>query len=215
MGQGTAHRCPRPTRGRPLRHVHRFVRRPHSPPRRATATDLPDRAKLFYASRFGSARNPDGLCAIVGDYFGVPTALEEFVGEWVDVPQDSRWQLGLSPATGTLGQSPVLGRRVWARAHKFRLVLGPMPPAALERMLPEREGAEALVAMVRFYTNDEWDWDVRLIPTGEATAPMRLGHGARLGWTTRVGQKPGARENLVVDPVRGRTRRVDAPSKNR
>ena len=31
-----------------------------------------------------AARNADGLRDVIADYLGLPTALEEFVGEWLD-----------------------------------------------------------------------------------------------------------------------------------
>jgi type VI secretion system protein ImpH len=174
---------------------------------------FPDHAKLFYAGRLApSARNAEGLREIVADYFGVPAAIEEFVGEWLDLPAGARWELGRNPETGTLGRSIVLGARAWTRSHKFRIVLGPLSRFELERTLPSSSGMETLSAIVRLYTNDEWDWDVCLVLAPEATEAMRLRGGARLGWTTRVGTSLGAREHLIVDPHLYRTRRVRAPA---
>ena len=54
----------------------------------------------------------------------------------LDLPANSRLELGRTPVTGTLGQSAVLGARVWDRQSKFRLVLGPLGFADYERLLP-------------------------------------------------------------------------------
>ena len=172
---------------------------------------FPDRAKRYYASRFApAARNAEGLREIVADYFRVPTAIEEFVGDWVDLPADERWELAVRRETGTLGRTAVLGARVWSRSHKFRIVLGPLSRVDFERTLPTSEAIATLAALVRLYTNDEWDWDIRLVLAPDATDRMRLGLGARLGWTTRIGRAPGVREDLVVNPRLGRTHRVTA-----
>ena len=172
---------------------------------------FPDRAKLFYAGRFAPcARNAEGLREIVGDYFQVRTDVEEFVGDWIDLPADGRWSLGVVPETGTLGRTAVLGARVWARTHKFRIVLGPLSRAELESTLPNSETIGTLSAIVSLYTNDEWEWDLRLVLAPDATDGMRLGQGARLGWTTRIGRAPGPPEDLVVDPRLRRTRRVQS-----
>ncbi len=173
---------------------------------------FPDRAKLFYAGRFaGATRNAEGLAEIIGDYFGLPTAIEEFIGEWMDLPMDGRWELGVSPATGSLGRTAVLGGRVWSRSQKFRIVMGPLSRVDFERTLPNSEAVATLSALVRLYAGDEWEWDLRLVLSADATEPMRLARGARLGWTTRIGPAPGVREDLIVDPGLGRTRRVQAP----
>jgi len=171
---------------------------------------FPDRAKLYHAGRFAAARNAEGLREIVADYFGVPTAIEEFVGDWVDLPSDGRWELGVTPETGTLGRTAIVGARVWTRSHKFRIVLGPLTRSDFERTLPHSEAVATLTALVRLYTNDEWDWDLRLVLAPDATEAMRLGRGSRLGWTTRIGRAPGVREDLIVDPKRLRTRRLQA-----
>ena len=170
---------------------------------------FPDRAKLFYAGRFAAAaRNAEGLRDVIMDYFQVPTEIEEFVGEWMDLPMEGRWELGISRETGTLGRTAVLGGRIWSRNHRFRVVLGPLSRSQFERTLPSSESLAALSALVRLYTTDEWDWDVRLVLSVEATESMRLGGGSRLGWTTRIGLAPGAGQDLLIDPTLRRTRRV-------
>jgi type VI secretion system protein ImpH len=169
---------------------------------------FPDHAKLFYAGRFGaSARSAEGLGEVVSDYFQVPAAIEQFVGMWAELPEESCWQLSVSPATGILGRTAILGRRVFTRAHKFRITLGPLSRLDFERTLPASEGLDTLVSLVRLYTNDEWAWDVRLVLSAEATERVQLGRGGRLGWTTRIGHAGGAREDLIVDPLLKRTYR--------
>jgi len=54
----------------------------------------------------------------VADFFGLPVKVEEFVGEWLALPQEARWRLGCS---GVLGQSTVTGARTWQRQSKFRM----------------------------------------------------------------------------------------------
>jgi type VI secretion system protein ImpH len=174
---------------------------------------FPDSAKLFYAGRLGaSARNAEGLREIVADFFQVPVDIEEFVGMWAELPRESRLQLRESPTTGTLGRTAVLGGRVFTRAHKFRITLGPLSRLDFERTLPGSDSLSALTSLVRLYTNDEWAWDVRLVLSAEATERVQLGRGARLGWTTRIGHAHGAREDLIVDPGLEGTHRLQQPS---
>jgi type VI secretion system protein ImpH len=177
---------------------------------------VPDQAKLFFAGRFSSTtRNAEGLSEIVAGYFGLPATIEEFVGDWIDLPAEARWRLGASRETGTLGRTAVVGSRVWSRGHKFRIVLGPVSRFDFERVMPNSSTIAALAMLVRLYTNDEWDWDLRLVLAPEATEGMQLGRGARLGWTTRLGRTAGVREDLIVNPVLRRTRRAQSRPSSR
>lgn len=170
-----------------------------------------DFAKLYYASWLASpSRSPDGLRDLLSDYFGLPIAMEEFVGEWLDLPEDARWGLAVSRDTGCLGRA-VVGSRVFTRAHKFRVVVGPLDGIALEQMLPGSDSIGALASLVRYYTNDEWAWELCLLLASSLSTPMRLRAGSRLGWTTRIGRGPAMDVRLVVDPVTRRTQRACRP----
>src|SRR5262249_32780449 len=105
---------------------------------------IPDQAKLQYAGRLsGLTRNAEGLRALVSDYFGMSVAIESFVGEWLDLPDDGRWSLGESRAASTLGRSCILGRRVFQTSHKFRVVLGPLSRESFPQMLPGGRSLES------------------------------------------------------------------------
>lgn len=170
-----------------------------------------DFAKLHYAPWFALAsRSADGLADVLADYFGLPISIDEFVGEWLDLPEDAKWYLGASRETGSLGQA-VVGARTWSRAHKFRVVIGPLDGIELEQMLPTSESVGALASMVRQYSNDEWAWELCLLLASSLSTPMRLRGGSRLGWTTRIGRGPPLAVRLVVDPLTRRTQRVCSP----
>jgi type VI secretion system protein ImpH len=179
---------------------------------RGVATDF---AKLHYAPLFAaSSRNADGLRDLISDHFGTPASIEEFVGEWIDLPETERWHLGESRETGALGRV-ALGARVWSRATKFRVTLGPLGTDDFERLLPGGAAIAELASLVRLYTNDEWAWDLSLTLSPSVSTPIRLGGGGRLGWTTRIGSSPGHEKfDVIVDPVTGRTRRTRRPSPN-
>ncbi len=167
---------------------------------------FPDRAKLYYAGRLASpSRNAEGLRDILADHFGVPARVEEFVGDWLPLAQDSRWRLGAGDSS-QVGRTAVLGARVWSRCDRFRIVLGPLSRPDFTRFLPGSDAVAELAALVRLYTNDEWGWDVQLTLDDAESETMCLARGTRLGWTSRLGR--GAREDLVFDPVSRRTLRV-------
>jgi len=171
---------------------------------------IADRVKLSYAARLAApARNAEGLEAIVSDYFDVRAEVEPYVGEWIALPHGGRWRLGYSREASTLGNSTILGARVWQCEHKFRLVLGPLTRARFQSMLPGSESLATLAALVRAYVGDELDWEARLVLAEGESLQLRLGGGTRLGWNTHLGRRGAKNEDLIVHPGSGRTQRMD------
>lgn len=151
---------------------------------------VPDFVKLHYAGRLApQVANADGLAAILTDDFGLPVRVQQFVGHWMPLPEDGLSRLGGGPAAGRLGQTTVLGRRVWNAQHKFRLLIGPVDDAQLAQLLPGGAGMRRLTAWVAQYAGLALDWDVNVIVRKEARPSLRLGAGARLGWTSWVGNR--------------------------
>ena len=75
---------------------------------------LDDVAKLHYSGHLVCQnRTCDGLRATLEDYFGVPVEIEEFVGQWIDIPEDCQCKMGDSAETGSLGESVIVGSRFW------------------------------------------------------------------------------------------------------
>jgi type VI secretion system protein ImpH len=165
---------------------------------------VPDVAKLHYSGRLAcQTRHAEGLRAILQDYFGVTAAIEEFVGEWVSIPVESRCRLGESPMTGAVGGTAVVGSRVWDCQQKFRIRLGPMSLTDYRRLLPGGDSFRRLVSWVRNYAGDAYAWDVRLVLRAADVPRLRLGTMGQLGWTTWATSKPVTedQENLVLQPT--------------
>jgi type VI secretion system protein ImpH len=163
---------------------------------------LPDSAKLYYAGRFSArAHNAEGLEAMIADFFAMPTKIEQFSGDWIDIPPEQRWFLGSQQRR--LGESSVLGARIFSRAHKFRVVLGPLTRAQFQKMLPGRPSLARLTAMVRNYVGDSLAWDLKLSLFDVKQEPLLLGT-SRLGWTSWLGIKAGGvRQDLILNPELG------------
>src|SRR5215471_4187207 len=71
---------------------------------------IPDLAKFFHASALmRPSRNPEGLTAILRQFFGIPVQIQEFVGHWLVFSDRERTRLG--GAGATLGAGAVLGGR--------------------------------------------------------------------------------------------------------
>jgi type VI secretion system protein ImpH len=165
---------------------------------------VPDLAKLYYVGRLACQTRPaEGLEAIIQDFFKLPARIEEFVGAWMDLPENGRCRLGRSPETGTLGMTAIAGARVWGCQQKFRVVLGPVDFAHYQRLLPGGESLRRLVALVRNYIGDELNWDLNLILKREEVPALKLGGPSQLGWSTWLGRRPveSDADDLMLDPL--------------
>jgi type VI secretion system protein ImpH len=172
---------------------------------------MPDRAKLKYAALLAaSPKSAAGLRAAISSFFELPVEIEEYIGQWLEVPADSRFRLGHSPEVSRLGRTTVLGGRVYDRNHKFRVALGPLSRPDFLRFLPGTPGLDRLRSMVRNYTGDELAWDVRLIPAPFAASQIQLGMHGRLGWDALLGRGSGNADasDVIVDPSSHETGRV-------
>ena len=151
---------------------------------------IPDDAKLYYCGRLSNqAKNAEGLQSILHDYFGLPVTIQEFVGEWIKLPEEYCCCLGKSPSNGTMGSTLIVGSRFVECQHKFRIVLGPMGFSDFQTMLPGSERLNHLVAWVKNYIGDELSWELNLVLDRMEVSKTRLGESGRLGWTVWLGAK--------------------------
>ncbi|MFT3925134.1 MAG: type VI secretion system baseplate subunit TssG [Myxococcales bacterium] len=169
-----------------------------------------DHLSMYVASHFvGTTRHPEGLAKALSVLLDVPVSIEEFVGEWLDVPSEFCWQLAAKNVAdtrlGQLGLGTRLGRQKWERQFKFRVVLGPMRRATYERLLPGGADLARVVSVVRRYTGADLSWDLRLILRTSDMQPTRLGVAGRLGTSTYLvrAQNDGTRhwQDLTFNPL--------------
>jgi type VI secretion system protein ImpH len=150
--------------------------------------EMPDLLKYHFAGVLSSkSRNPSGLQAILAAYFQVPVAVEEFVGHWLDIPEEDHCRIGNSAQPPRLGMSAVIGSSVWDCQSKFRIRMGPLSRKDFRRMLPCADSLKKLLAIVKNYIGDEMQWDLNLVLKKEEVRGLRLGDDGYMGWNTWLG----------------------------
>lgn len=97
---------------------------------------------------------------IIKGFFGTHAEIEQFVGQWIDVPTSEQTRSG--HAACVLGHSAFAGSRIWDRQTKIRLRMGPMRRATFEQLLPGSPGAKALKSLVRFMVGHSLSCEVAL-----------------------------------------------------
>jgi type VI secretion system protein ImpH len=149
-----------------------------------------DLALLRYAGLFVQRpRTAGNLQLVIGDYFQLPTQVEQFRGQWLQVPEVDKPVLGVR---GKLGQDTVIGDRVWDMQSRFRLILGPLTYPQFIDLLPdrtpvrERKTLFVVSQLARTFVGAEWDFDVQLVLAADQVPMAELsdgsGIGPRLGW---------------------------------
>jgi len=124
------------------------------------------------------------LASLLEGFLRVPVKIVEFVAHWLTIPRRDRFVLGSQGSLGRLGESAVLGERVWQRQDKFQVRLGPMSLEEYESFLPTGTAYKALVAAVRNYLGLELLWEARLQLKGTEKPVTCLGKQGALGWTS-------------------------------
>ena len=162
---------------------------------------MPDMAKRYFAGQLASGtKTAEGLVSMLSAFFSAPVHLQQFIGCWLDLEPDDRWQLG----AGVLGRSTSIGTRVWSRASKFRILVGPLTLAEYKRLLPGQGSLERLESIVRNHVGDSLDWDVNLILRAAEVPRVALGGAnSALGQTTWVGLRRDAghdADDLYLSP---------------
>ncbi|HTV77331.1 MAG TPA: type VI secretion system baseplate subunit TssG [Steroidobacteraceae bacterium] len=161
---------------------------------------VPDYAKLARSGLFGpQSRSAESLQRIIAEYFELAAQLVQFVGGWLDIPEEARCRLGADPGYATLGLSATLGASTWQCQSRFEIVLGPLAIGDFVNFLPGARGLSQLKALVRLYTNEEWSWQVRLLLRPEDIPPVRLGESGWLGWTSWLGSRSGVARDAVIE----------------
>lgn len=152
-----------------------------------------DNAKRHYPGWLSSSsKSPDGITAIIEDYFNLPANVKEWVGSWLPLPKGSQVRLSAGSDTAQLGRALYIGRRVWSVRHKFHVQLGPLDWDTFSSFKPGGERARKLHDLVRNYVGDEWDWELELILKPDEIKPLQLNRRTSLGFDSWVGS-PGRR----------------------
>ena len=155
---------------------------------------ISDSAKRHYPGWLGSsAKSPDGIKAILGDYFELPFDVREWVGAWLPLPDSSIARLGSGEASVQLGRAAYIGKRVWSIRHKFQIKLGPLDWETFSTFKPGSERARALFDLVRNYVGDEWDWDLELVLKAGERRAMTLDRRSSLGFDSWIVGASGRR----------------------
>lgn len=117
---------------------------------------------IYYAGLLSQKpMSSQALTTLIEGFFGFRAQLEQFAGQWMNLPQSEQTQLGGQHCE--LGVSTFAGDRVWDRQTKLNLQLGPLRLAQYQALLPHGDGAKSLKELLKFSLGHGLACDVTLI----------------------------------------------------
>jgi type VI secretion system protein ImpH len=149
----------------------------------------------FYAMQIRSrAVSAPLMAGLYAEYFDVPFAVEQLVGEWQDLSAGDQARLGM--ANVDLGGGVLLGQRLYRCDARVRLRIGPLDRDGYDRFLPGHSGAVRLAAMLALHCGVDMCYEVHLIQRAQDVRGFNLdeANGARLGVDSCLYSKPPGRD---------------------
>lgn len=118
---------------------------------------------------------PDVLARMLSEQLGLPLAIDESIGSWINLAAQEQCALGQQNAG--LGQNIVLGDRSWRPDLRAQIRIGPLCRAQFEDALRGGASARVLEQLLRLFGNPTLSYDVRLTLKAEDIHPTRLSGG--------------------------------------
>lgn len=129
---------------------------------------------------------------IVSDQFQVSAKVLQFFGQWLQLGKEDVTYLGKQ--NSKLGESAIIGNRVWDQQSKFRVRLGPMRFKKFLAFLPNGSAHQSLLSVLKFLVGLEFDFDMQFVLLAKQVPGTVLTTRAlrkpMLGWTTWLKTKP-------------------------
>jgi type VI secretion system protein ImpH len=148
-----------------------------------------DDSLLFYSGLLSlHPRSAVALRQVLLDYFRVPVEIEQFVGVWRPVEEESQCSLGEGNTySERLGYGAVVGDEVWDQQSRIRIRLGPMTIDQYDDFLPGGEAFRRIQAIAGFFSGNEYDMELQLVLKRTDVPRCELAaKGPRLGWTSWI-----------------------------
>lgn len=166
---------------------------------------VPDEALVFYAGALApQPRAAVALEHVLADFLGVSVQIDQFIGGWYRLEAGTQCRVG-EEALGSdqLGLGAVVGDEIWDQQARVRIRLGPLTRTQYESLLPTGRAYPLLKTLTRFFSHDQFEFEVQLVlakdelPTcrlGAAAAQEGEGEPARLGWGTWLRTRAAVRD---------------------
>jgi type VI secretion system protein ImpH len=148
---------------------------------------IQDEALLLYAGLVSQhPLSATSLRGILRDYFSLPVAIDQNVGDWYPIEDPDLCYLAPESARNQLGVAAFAGDAIWNQQSLFRIRLGPLPLGRFLEFLPDFPSMAKLVELTTWLVGKAMAFEVQVLLRAEDVPYPRLtddGEDApRLGW---------------------------------
>ena len=168
----------------------------------------------FAGSLSRSIRTADELQGMIKGLFQLNVNIEQFQGQWQELPEDIQTRLpgnGNRGINNQLGSNAVLGRTCYQIQNKFTVVIDPMPYEKFMELAPGSKKLEALKSFIRFSVGAELDFDIKVSLIDREVPPAQLveteNYQPLLGWNSHLSHSSD-QDNLTHIHL---SQNIDAP----
>lgn len=165
------------------------------------ALELDEHELVGYAGLLGpSSRSALALEQLIEDRFAVPVSVHQFVGGWYDLSSESRFRVddASDEYSQRLGVGALVGDQVWDPQARARIVIGPLRRERYADFLPSGPSHEELRVLTRYFSDDQIEFELRLILNPDDVPPVTLGAEGGGDETTRLGWQSWIRSGLAA-----------------
>lgn len=148
----------------------------------------------------------DSLRRMINHYFELDTKIEQFQGQWQELPDDILCRLPgpqcPSGINNRLGGNAILGNSCFHVQSKFTVVIAPMPYEKFMSIAPGSKKLEALKSFIHYTAGIELDFDISVTLAKNLVPPVQLVDGADyeplLGWNTHMSLNSDDKQNVDI-----------------
>ncbi len=152
---------------------------------------IPVKSLLNFAGLYWPIQRASvGLVKILKTYFNVPVSIQQFTGEWLQIPLGQQSRLSATGPFNQLGKNLTLGSRCWDKTTSFTLCLGPLSLEQFTSFLPIGPYCKNLCALTSFYSRPDKAFNVQLTIAPDEVPSLILGTKSYLGWKTWLKTQP-------------------------
>ncbi|MBN1602723.1 MAG: type VI secretion system baseplate subunit TssG [Chitinispirillaceae bacterium] len=120
---------------------------------------IPDFALLRYAGLFTVPNSASSITTLLSDFLKTSVQIRQFEGEWLQIEESDRNRIGYQRTNNRLGHSFTIGRRIFSRQHRFRIVIGPVGYSQFMALQPGTKTYEQVISLVRLRAGEAMKFD--------------------------------------------------------